>query len=194
MWTLFFAGNDFAPETKVDGEPVQGWLQRHYCDMLSKVAEAVKEEPNVLGFDILNEPSVGFIGTKDATDISPNVYLIGWRVDVWSSILLGAGFSRIVDFFSSFMFYKGKRTLNTNNVCAWRGGMKIAYGERMACGQWMQMARQSFFEKTTLLEIQPLASPLISRKIMQSRFGSDAPRLSESISMTPLFLLSRCWI
>ena len=122
MWTLFFAGNDFAPETKVDGEPVQEWLQRHYCDMLSKVAEAVKDEPNVLGFDILNEPSVGFIGTKDATDISPNVYLIGWRVDIWSSILLGAGFSRIVDFFSSFMVYKGKRTLNENNVCAWKGG------------------------------------------------------------------------
>ena len=122
MWTLFFAGNDFAPLTKVEGEPVQEYLQRHYCAMLGRVAQAVKDEPNVLGFDILNEPSVGFVGTRDAADISPNVYLIGWRCDVWSSILLGAGFTRVVDYFSSFLVYRGRRTLNPDGVCAWRGG------------------------------------------------------------------------
>ncbi|MCJ7533053.1 MAG: hypothetical protein MUO64_18780 [Anaerolineales bacterium] len=29
MFTLFFGGNDFAPKTKVNGEPVQEFLQRH---------------------------------------------------------------------------------------------------------------------------------------------------------------------
>ena len=122
MWTLFFAGNDYAPKTMIDGEPVQEWLQRHFCNMLAQVAEAVKEEPNVLGFDILNEPSVGFIGVREATSIADNLYYIGWRVDAWSAILLGAGYKRTVDFFSSFLVYNGKRTLNRNEACAWRDG------------------------------------------------------------------------
>jgi len=122
MWTLFFAGNDYAPKTMVDGERVQEWLQRHFCNMLGKVAEAVKDEPNVLGFDVLNEPSVGFIGVKDATSIADNMYLIGWRVDAWSAILLGAGYKRTVDFFSSFLVYSGRRALNTHGVCAWKDG------------------------------------------------------------------------
>jgi hypothetical protein len=65
MWTLFWAGNDLAPETKVDGEPVQDWLQGHYFKAMAKVAETLKNEPNVLGFDSLNEPSPGWVG-RDA--------------------------------------------------------------------------------------------------------------------------------
>ena len=71
MWTLFFAGNDFAPNTLIDGVPVQEYLQSHYLGAMSKVAETLKDEPSVLGFDILNEPSVGFVGIQDVRDIGP---------------------------------------------------------------------------------------------------------------------------
>ena len=147
MWTLFFAGNDFAPRTLVEGEPVQEYLQRHYCAMLGRVAQAVKDEPNVLGFDILNEPSVGFVGTRDVTDISSNVYLIGWRCDVWSSILLGAEFARIVAYFSSFLVYRGRRTLNPNNVCAWRGGSENCVWRKN--GVWTMSSSSSSSDGTT---------------------------------------------
>lgn len=68
MWTLFWAGNDLAPETKVDGEPVQDWLQGHYFKAMAKVAETLKNEPNVLGFDSLNEPSPGWVGREAPLD------------------------------------------------------------------------------------------------------------------------------
>ena len=123
MWTLFFAGNDFAPKTLIDGkEPVQDYLQRHFFAALGKVAEALRDCKNVIGFDILNEPSVGFVGVQDMRDVGPNVFFLGWRVDTWSAIKLGAGETCSVDYFSKPMWIDGKRELNTNKVCAWEKG------------------------------------------------------------------------
>lgn len=122
MWTLFFAGDDFAPNTLIDGEPVQQYLQSHFCAALGKVAEVLRNESNVVGFDILNEPSVGFVGVRDARDIGPNKFFVGWRVDPWTAIKLGAGETCSVDYFSSFMVIDGKRELNPSKVCAWQRG------------------------------------------------------------------------
>ncbi len=65
MFTLFFGGNDFAPQVKVEGEPVQDFLQRHYCQAIQQVALRLRDLPNVLGYDSMNEPLKGYIGWKD---------------------------------------------------------------------------------------------------------------------------------
>lgn len=122
MWTLFFAGSDFAPKTMIDGLPVQEYLQSHFLGAMAQVAEALKDSPNVIGFDILNEPSVGFVGVQDVRDIGPNSYYVGWRVDPWSAIQMGAGETCTVDYFSSFMYLDGKRDLNTSKTVAWKNG------------------------------------------------------------------------
>jgi hypothetical protein len=53
MFTLFFGGNDFAPQLKVDGEPVQEYLQRHYINAIKKVASRLRDLPNVVGYDTI---------------------------------------------------------------------------------------------------------------------------------------------
>ncbi len=65
MWTLFFAGNDLAPQTTIEGEPAQAYLQRHYINAILQVVERVKGMDHVIGYDTLNEPSVGYIGWHD---------------------------------------------------------------------------------------------------------------------------------
>jgi Cellulase (glycosyl hydrolase family 5)/Glycoside hydrolase family 5 C-terminal domain len=62
MWTFFFAGKDFAPDLMIDGQNVQDYLQSHYRGCLVEIAKRVKDLPNVIGFDTLNEPGTGFIG------------------------------------------------------------------------------------------------------------------------------------
>ena len=62
MWTLFFAGRDFAPSLMIDGQNVQDYLQAHYRGCLVEIAKRIKDLPNVIGFDTLNEPGTGFIG------------------------------------------------------------------------------------------------------------------------------------
>lgn len=122
MWTLFFAGNDFAPKTLIDGTPAQEWLQAHFCGALARVARALKDEPNVIGFDVLNEPSVGYVGRKNMKDESVDSFYVGWRVSPWNAVRLGAGETVSVDYFSSFLRYGGKRELNVDGVSCWQGG------------------------------------------------------------------------
>ena len=59
MFTLFFAGNDYAPKTKVGGVPIQDYLQDHFVAMAANVALTLRNERNVVGFDTLNEVSSG---------------------------------------------------------------------------------------------------------------------------------------
>lgn len=62
MWTLFFAGHDFAPGLKIEGMAASEYLQGHYLGAMSQVAERVANLDNVIGFDSLNEPGSGWIG------------------------------------------------------------------------------------------------------------------------------------
>lgn len=62
LWTLFFAGRDFAPSFVVDGKNIQDYLQEHYRAAQRAVALRLIDMPHVIGFDTLNEPGMGFIG------------------------------------------------------------------------------------------------------------------------------------
>jgi len=70
MFTLFFGGNDFAPKTKIKGIPIQAYLQQHYIAAYLKLANALKSLPNVIGFEVMNEPHPGWIGQKSLTNYS----------------------------------------------------------------------------------------------------------------------------
>ncbi|MBN1880915.1 MAG: cellulase family glycosylhydrolase [Deltaproteobacteria bacterium] len=70
MWTLFFAGTDFAPQFTVEGKNIQDYMQEHYLGCLREVGKRVADMPHVLGFDTLNEPNPGWVGKfLDATYI-----------------------------------------------------------------------------------------------------------------------------
>ncbi len=64
MWTAFFAGATLTPQWQVDGENVQHYLQRHYFGAVAAIAKRVASLPNVIGFDSLNEPGIGWVGQK----------------------------------------------------------------------------------------------------------------------------------
>lgn len=62
MWTAFFAGSLFTPRWQVDGSNIEELLQGHYLGAIAAVAERVAPLRNVIGFDSLNEPGLGWIG------------------------------------------------------------------------------------------------------------------------------------
>jgi hypothetical protein len=74
METLFWAGNDFAPDLKVDGTPVQEWLQSHYVNAMRQVALRLRDLNNVAGYDTYNEPGPGFLGVSDLR--SPDTFMM----------------------------------------------------------------------------------------------------------------------
>jgi len=124
MFTLFFAGNDFAPLTKVDGEPVQEYLQRHYINAITQLALRLKDQPNVIGYDTMNEPSSGYIGLKHL-DSLPWYENRGVSPTPYQSILLGAGLPQDVSFYKVGRVYirkTGTCRLNEARQKAWREG------------------------------------------------------------------------
>lgn len=62
MWTAFFAGAMLTPQWVVDGRNVQDFLQGHYFGAMGAMARRLRDAPNVMGFDSLNEPGSGWIG------------------------------------------------------------------------------------------------------------------------------------
>mmetsp|Transcript_18684 Transcript_18684/g.30485 ORF Transcript_18684/g.30485 Transcript_18684/m.30485 type:complete len:766 (-) Transcript_18684:1517-3814(-) len=119
MFTLFFAGNTYAPNTYVDGVPVQDYLQNHYINAIREVAKYLKAEPNVLGYDTLNEPSTGYIGLSNlnrALFPAP----LGWFMSGIQGMVLGAGRTLDIPFFSAPLVFTRYDELNSKKVSAWQ--------------------------------------------------------------------------
>lgn len=130
MFTLFFAGNKYAPGIEVDGVPVQDFLQGSFIRSLQQVARRLKDMPHVLGYGPLNEPSGGFLGIDDLTQPRGGMPQQEFFVTPAEAILLGAGFRRELPELASGGFaptQTGKTVpANPFGVPVWRG-MDIWY-------------------------------------------------------------------
>jgi hypothetical protein len=135
MFTLFFGGSDFAPRTMVDGEPVQEFLQRHYIGSIKRLAERLKDLPNVVGYDTMNEPSPGLIGWPDL-NVSGGMILLGDSPTPFQAMLLGAGVPQEVEVWSLGLTgfrRRGRRLVNAGGVRAWHEGQSCIWQEN---GVW----------------------------------------------------------
>jgi hypothetical protein len=121
MFTLFFAGNDFAPLIKIDDQPIQEYLQRHYCAAMQQVALRLRDLPNVVGFETMNEPSSGYIGVQDVGAPFGRLKL-GECPTPFQSMLLGSGIPQQVEIWkvgSLSLKKTGSRWVNTAGESAW---------------------------------------------------------------------------
>ena len=89
------------------------------------MAELLKAEPNVVGFDSLNEPSVGFASRDDlrSTEGLKN----GTFVSGWEAIKLGAGFAVESTRYSPIFVPRGKVLLNPSGKRAWADGASCVW-------------------------------------------------------------------
>ncbi|MES2732748.1 MAG: cellulase family glycosylhydrolase [Bacteroidota bacterium] len=135
MFTLFFAGNDFAPKTLVEGEPVQDYLQRHYFQAMQKVAERLKDLPHVIGFDSMNEPSVGWVGWENLHS-NWNLLRLGAMPTPLQSMALGSGITQEVEIWQQGLLGARKtRTtvMNFEQRPVWKKGYACVWKEN---GVW----------------------------------------------------------
>ena len=131
MFTLFFGGDDFAPRTLVDGEPVQEFLQRHYLDAMKQVVLRLKGLPHVVGYDVMNEPSPGFIGRTDLNGTG-GLLRLGDSPTPFQAMLLGAGFPQEVEVWDMGRTgprVRDRRLANPDGVRVWREGCECIWAE-----------------------------------------------------------------
>ncbi len=122
MFTLFFGGHIFAPKLLVEGENIQFFLQRHYMNAMKEVAKTVKHLPNIIGFDIMNEPLRGYIQWKDLRQYEGFLSL-DFAPTPFQSMLLGMGESQVVEFWKKTPFgikRTGLRLFDPEKQKAWK--------------------------------------------------------------------------
>jgi len=125
MFTLFFAGNDFAPGVLASGEPIQDFLQRHYIEAFGALARRLTAYPNVVGFDSLNEPGEGFIGLSDIRKNRSDFVLPGLAPTPLEAMSAGEGlttFANEIRIKGLGLQNVGRKPLGTPGKRAWKDG------------------------------------------------------------------------
>jgi hypothetical protein len=125
LFSLFFGGDAFAPATRVEGVPVQEYLQGHYIETMRQVALRLKGLPQVVGYDTLNEPLSGYIG-REALDRPVKALVAqGETPTAYQGMLLAAGYPQEVAFVPRMALpsLRTKRVLvNPEGVSLWLEG------------------------------------------------------------------------
>ncbi len=126
LFTLFFAGNDFAPATQIDGLPAQEFLQTHYIAAFVKLAERLRGLACVVGYETMNEPSRGYIGWRNL--YSSQQYRYWPTPSPAQAMFLGSGFPQRV----------WHKTRNRERARAWQDGRACVWKQN---GVWDVNAR-----------------------------------------------------
>jgi len=127
MWTLFFGGEKFAPSCTVNGMSAQAFLQEHFTNSLAQVARRVRDLDCVLGFEPINEPNQGWIGSLVDGSDSDLGEVLGHAYTPIDAMLTASGHSREISFreVKRLGIKETRRDLiNPNGVSVWFDGFK----------------------------------------------------------------------
>ncbi|KAK3814736.1 MAG: glycoside hydrolase superfamily [Linnemannia gamsii] len=127
MFTLFWAGDTFAPKKMYQGEPIQQFLQNRYFACYNHLAQRLSHLDAVIGFEVMNEPHPGYIGLESLTRYEFNSNLVfGDSPSAVEGFALGDGMAIPIEVWvKSWPFptkKQGTRIINTEKVSAWLDG------------------------------------------------------------------------
>jgi hypothetical protein len=161
MWTLFFAGDDFAPgigPVGFDGPAsMQDFLQGRYVAAMAEIAKRVARFPHVVGFDSLNEPNAGYIGAPSLLRRGSGTSL-GTTPTPWEAVLAGSGYPMDVEVLGIVGLSRrriGYERLGAEGIRAWREGVDCVWKR---AGVWADDLGGEAAGKPVLLRPEHFAS------------------------------------
>ncbi|KAI9498937.1 glycoside hydrolase superfamily [Zychaea mexicana] len=138
MFTLFFAGDTFAPKHTYQGESIQQFLTNSFINAFQHLASRLVDLEAVIGFEFMNEPHPGYIGLDTLKAFDPIVNLIfGDSPTPLQCFALGEGVPQKVGvYIKSWPFPTKKshmRVINENKRSAWLSGTSCIWRQH---GVW----------------------------------------------------------
>jgi hypothetical protein len=91
MFSLFFAGNHYASQVRVEGEPVQDWLQGHYIAAMRHAYRRLKNCSAIAGWGTMNEPHRGFVGHRNLDSPEKPLIPLGPAPSPFQTMLAASG-------------------------------------------------------------------------------------------------------
>ena len=136
MFSLFFAGVNYAPDLNVDGENIQNWLQGCYIAAFKHARRRLKNCNAIKGWGVMNEPHSGFIGLQNL-GVAENIMIpAGPRPSPWQSICAASGYPVKVPVYSAKsigMWISHYETFNAQRVSLFRDGYSCPWKQ---AGVW----------------------------------------------------------
>jgi len=139
MFTLFFAGRDFAPKAIINDMNIQDFLQSCFINSIKHFAARIHavgglENTTVIGWESFNEPHYGFAGNQDLSKLMANQQIrVGTVPTAFQTLKLGSGLAETVDYYVFGNFgpaKKGTRLIDPDGLQVWSspGGDDSRYG------------------------------------------------------------------
>jgi len=136
MFTLFFGGNAFAPQVKIEGENVQDWLQERYIAAFRHCFRRLKNCKAVVGWGTMNEPHQGFIGYRDLRNLENITLAVGPVPSPFQAMIAASGRAVEVPVYAPWIKgWKpvGRKTINPRGVSLFREGFTCPWKQ---AGVW----------------------------------------------------------
>jgi len=146
MFTLFFGGNEFAPGFTIGKKAIQDYLQDQFINSMKEVAKISKDMPNVIGYDIWNEPNKGFIGNTNLVESNPIVW--GLRFSGFEAIATASGYPMEIPIY------------HLSGVRMKKLGTKLVNPKGISC--WLQNA-QNIWQELEIIEESSEGKPILKK-------------------------------
>ena len=152
MFMLFYGGGCLAPNTRIRGQSIQEYLQRHYVACMQKVVGALAGLPHVVGYGVMNEPNMGWIGIEDLNSYKWELTL-GPCLTPMESLRISSGLSVTADVYDHGKLgfkHVGTRCLNPRGARPWRPDMPCVWeanGVVRRSGNDLELLRPHHFAK-----------------------------------------------
>ncbi|MDR0761325.1 MAG: cellulase family glycosylhydrolase [Treponema sp.] len=130
MFTLFFAGNVYAPETTIDGESAQDWLQERYLACMRHCFRRLKNCKALVGWGTMNEPNAGFIGYSNLEKMENVTVYQGALPYPLDAMAAASGYTRESPVYATGIRgvrMTGKRVLNPEGLSIFREGYECPW-------------------------------------------------------------------
>lgn len=130
MYTLFFAGKEFAPKCIINDMNIQDFLQQSFVKAImtfynrikSKAPELITDNC-LIGLETLNEPNQGYVGERDLGIVPKERSLkLDSTPTAFQSFMLGEGYQCIMDKYEITVFGPSKnktKTVDPKGMKAW---------------------------------------------------------------------------
>ena len=135
MFTLFFAGNAFAPSVKpapaISGNAsIQDWLQTRFIEAYAHAKRRLKNCASIAGWGTMNEPHPGFIGYSNLNNLENNMVAVGPMPSPFAAMAASSGYTVQIPVYTTGVFgvrKKGTYTLNPNGISVFKKGFSCPW-------------------------------------------------------------------
>ena len=132
MFTVFFAGNAYAPRLSIDGESAQDFLQNRYIAAFRHCYRRLKNCAAIVGWGTMNEPHPGFIGYKDLSRLENPTLALGAVPSPFQAMIASSGRPVEVPVYTPWLkgsIKTGKKTINPQGFSLFKEGFSCPWKE-----------------------------------------------------------------